>query len=430
MKRVKTWEVAMIGLRNPIFALAALSLTMNGCGGGPGESASATAGDTEGPVPPPPGEYCAVPQFATGGTGGESYTCAGKAQGHFTYRSCDFVNGLWTCGIETKIGIGADPTEGDPLDTVVFPPDPTEGEHVKACCKPAIEEDEGETTTTGGEAEGEAACLSDCANAVCLEAIQQLQALLDDLDTTAAKCPKLGRCKQNVKDSLTMFKKTLEGNFDLCVATVADPKAPPLRLGTPDCGEQAGCLVLGELPVKCTIETIDFTSTDSTAEMCSEALHQPPDVTRESGPVAGGTIVFTGAGEPQQSALLGTYVQTARFACDDPLCPLTLEKVEVVAQPVNLGLYSVANLKAELAHPAHGLTDGANAAFMPGSIWIHVTADVEFDKTVIPIDGYAPNEEMAFVHTSGGVFSLQNAIFSMGPLTMAASIAPSPCQEM
>lgn len=345
---------------------------------------------------------CAKPQFEDAQGPGVMVECAGEVvDSVFTHNQCELN--------------GCDNPQVQPIDPILFPG----GEVVGACCESSATEEQLLD-----------ACKSDCAHAACLEAIERFQALINDPDTVQ-KCKGYGLCIDNVLESLNYYKAFVTDNFDLCVTAVENDIV--FGMGSPGCVNNvvtAGCLPDGALDINCNVTGVN---TDVVLEpVCGKALHQPPPPARAAGTIAGGTITVTGVGKLEETSMIGTSVQTAYYACSEATCPLVLEVLDVRAADFQIGPHKVENLKADLVRSAYGQSDGAIAAFAPGSILIHVTADVKHgnSKNVVAIDGLAFNEETALAETAGATFSLSNAVFSMGPLRFRASVAPTPCTPM
>lgn len=403
----------------PTFAFmllnAAALAASAGCNPNPGESATlgdsatdtstGTTGETATSVPTtgePPGPPCANPDFDPGDGPGEMVQCVGEVvDSVFTYTKCAPLCN--TPGVT-------------PIEPVAFPAD----QEVGACCV--------DSATPEQRVE---ACVSDCAHAACLEAIDRFQALIDDIanqvpGNPAEDCPTQA-CRDRAIESLTFFRNFIGSNFTDCVTSIK--LDVPFGMGDPPGCNLVGCIQDGVLDLNCSVTEVN---TDVVIEpVCDDALHQPPDGTQEAGAILGGQIVISGLGDNEVTPMTGTYVRSARPLCFGPPCVLVLEQIDVVAADFQIGTLKVSNFKAELATQAQGELVGDSAVFPPGSIAVHVMADIQPGKgKVTSFEGYATNEETAFVDTTDSVFTLDNAVFSIGPLTFVASVDPSPCQPM
>lgn len=387
-------------------SFTALSLALGlaaACGSEPATTDSDTATGTSStgatdttPTTGEPEKPCASPQFQDTVGPGTMVQCEGEVANSFF----DFTKCAPLCNKDVH----------EPIDAVVFPG----GGEVGACC-----------TSTATPADQLAACESDCAHAACLEAIQRFQELIDDPATTA-DCNGLGACEGRVIESLTYYRDFVTGHFDTCVEKILADE--PFDLGEPPCGPFAGCLQHGSLDLNCSVTQVH---TDVVLDpVCEEALSQPPEPMRQAGPIIGGLVSYQGMGSDGLVELVGTYVQTAYHACGGGLCPLVLEQVDVRVADFQVAAFKVSSFQAHLTAAAHGTSDGEEATFAPGSLKIRVTADITVGKNTVPFEGFASNEGTATVVTSGGEFSLDNAVFSMGPLTFVTTIDPSPCQPM
>ena len=398
------------------YTLATLAMVnlATACNPDPGESASlgntstsdtnTTAGgettpttsDTDVPL-----GLCANPQFQPGDGPGTMLQCTGEVTASFTYTACaPFCN----------------QPGSPPIDPIPFPA----MDEVGACC-----------TENATEEQVLDACFSDCAHAACLGAIDKFQQLIDDINNSvpgnpAEDCP-TQNCRDNAVESLTFFRNYIQlDDFAGCVQSVKNNVV--FGMGDPPSCSGVGCLQDGVLDLDCDIAGVNTVVLEP---VCDDALNQPPTGTREAGPIVGGEIAISGLGENDVVAMTGTYVQFARPTCGAPPCPLVLEDVNIAAGNFKVGPFKVSNFKAALATSAQGSIIGDSAVFPAGAISLHVTADIKAGKgPKTAFSGYASSEADAYVDTTDGVFSLSNAVFSMGPLQFEASVDPSPCEPM
>ena len=361
---------------------------------------------------PPPGDYCAIPQFADSVGPGESYTCYGNVAGVFRYDQC----GIGCAAVEKDI-------DGDEMDTdneIEFPGDPTETSEdvVEACCEPSIE------AATGGEAEAEEACLSDCAHVACNRAISRFQALLDDPATDDA-CP-TQNCRDRVKLSLEYFLGQIQSKFPNCVGEIAAGK--PFNIGSPGCGEDIGCLKNGVLDVACTIDSVDFDSNSST-NTCGESLSQPPTASRQTCNEMIGEIMISDDYSSITSVILRGSATGALFDCGETFCPYVFEDFALSMDDVQSSGYDLTDLNVDIFAFVVGQSDGEDLEFPPGAFRVRVTGNNTDTNGTTAFTGYASSTTTVIGRHANDVMILDEVVFEAGGYTFTATIDSSECED-
>ncbi len=125
---------------------------------------------------------------------------------------------------------------------------------------------------------------------------------------------------------------------------------------------------------------------------------------------------------------------TVRFdPCEGEVCGIVLTSLDLELTDVFLGQVQFEDIEASLFRPARGVVRGEEVIFGHSSI----VAEVEFGLRFLgfPLfDGARIPVLVANVGTAhgtltpGGVFSLDEAVFQLGPQTATLTLAPSPME--
>jgi len=339
-----------------------------------------------------------------------------------------FQNTVWR--LADKCGIGCDQVEedidGDPMDTdnvIDFLGDPTENSDdvVEACCEPSIE------SATGGVAEAEDACLSDCAHVACNRAIAQFQALLDD-PATDDDCGILQGCKDNVKASLEHFLGELQNRFIDCVGEISAGK--PFYIGSPGCGSNIGCLKNAVLDVACTIDSVDFDS-NSSINTCEESLSQPPTSSRQTCIEMVGEVVVTDGTSSIMSTVLRGTATAALFDCGEAYCPYVFQDFGLAMDDIQSGGYDLTDLNVDLyGTNAIGQSDGEDFEFPAGATRVRVTGSNTDTNGTAAFTAYASSASAAVGRHVNDILLLDEVVFEVGGYTFTATIDSSECEDI
>lgn len=302
----------------------------------------------------------------------------------------------------------------------------------KACCEPAIE-GEGQT----GLVEGNEACFSECAYAACIEALDRFIDLRDETGNpeTYGKCDQLyfqgliDDCKARVETSFSYYVGFLQDNFAACVASIIDEDPGTVfSMGNPSCSEayvKTGCLIAGVLDMTCQSQ-INF---GAKGGVCTEALHQAPVSTSQLCVVGIGGGEVSNVATSESADFTSGNVVWRYFDCDDTLCPLVLDGLEVAIEDIESGSTELNDIRAEIIIAAYGLSDGDYGQFEPGALRLRITGTTPGVAGPVPFEYMGSNNNIVYVAHASDLLSL-SATFEDGGYEISAYIEEAECEDL